>query len=743
MKEARMAIEPDRSDLESERVQLLLRQTPLALVGSLVILLAMFYVLWPLVPRWSLLIWGGAGFGLIGARIALWWPLRREGPAPRNARRIRRAFTGLTLGMGLQWSVVPIFFFPEQSFPHQVFISFMAGGLTAGAIASYSAVFWQAPSIFLPILIPLTTRLFLTESEFAPILGSLALLFTVISLALTRNVYTTTKRALSLSLEKNELVRTLEVARRQAEALNEGLRKEIEEREHQEQARISAEAREERLQAMAEAAPVPLCLVRRKDGIVLYANEPFRVLFGWNQGLEESRHIHPLFADSSGWRRVCDAVDTQGSLSNHLQALQTTGGSSIQAVISCRPLLIGGESAVMCGVVDTSPLARAEENLRTSEERFRTLAESSLQGLMIHRDGKALFVNTTFARMFGYADPAEIMAMEDVNQLVHAEDRMRMVEYAASRMRGEDPPAAYEVRGVKKDGTLILLEAQARLVPWVKGPAIQLVNRDITESRRAQEALHQNRRLLQTVLDTVPQWMFVKDMQARYVMVNRSMAEFFGKSPEDFVHRSFMQITEHKDMDDVNLSDQADAQVLTTNSVVTVPDMRVYTREGALRIRHVIKFPLRNDQGQVAGIVGISEDITERLKAEKELRASEQRYRDLIEGSLQGIIIHRGFKPLFVNKAFAEIFGFASPRELLAVENLESYIDSADRTKLRQISATPGAEADRTGQLVELNVKRKDGTPMRLQSFTTEILWEGTPAILAALIDITERSRLE
>jgi PAS domain S-box-containing protein len=128
---------------------------------------------------------------------------------------------------------------------------------------------------------------------------------------------------------------------------------------------------------------------------------------------------------------------------------------------------------------------RGEEVLRSSEERYRSLIEGSIQGIMIQRNFKLLFVNRAYANIFGYT-PEEIIALDTITGLFAPEEHARLHPYHDARMRGEVAPHQYEFQGVRKDGSVICVETLARLVEWEGEPATQTTIVDITARRQAE-----------------------------------------------------------------------------------------------------------------------------------------------------------------------------------------------------------------------------------------------------------------
>lgn len=138
----------------------------------------------------------------------------------------------------------------------------------------------------------------------------------------------------------------------------------------------------------------------------------------------------------------------------------------------------------------------------------------------------------------------------------------------------------------------------------------------------------------------------------------------------------------------------------------------------------------------------LSEEVIERKQAEAALKSSEERFRNLIEGSIQGIFIHRDFKPLFVNQAFVHILGYESADELLAtMQSIEEHHAPHERARIRDYKEARlrGEEAP---VRYEYDALRKDGTIVTLQNFVRVINWEGETAIQSTVIDVTEARKL-
>lgn len=182
-----------------------------------------------------------------------------------------------------------------------------------------------------------------------------------------------------------------------------------------------------------------------------------------------------------------------------------------------------------------------------------------------------------------------------------------------------------DIKATKPDGAVTrrhmakapLIDAEGALI------GIAGISTDITELKQAEEDLRSSRELLRTVFDTLPHWIFVKDMEGRYMMANRAFAEPLGLHPGELVGgtaKKFSIGTEEEQRQYL----EADRQVLDTKAAVDDPEVSVTLPNGRQYYLHVIRVPLRDAEGNIFGILVVTEDITTRRETEEELRSSQR-----------------------------------------------------------------------------------------------------------------------
>jgi PAS domain S-box-containing protein len=152
--------------------------------------------------------------------------------------------------------------------------------------------------------------------------------------------------------------------------------------------------------------------------------------------------------------------------------------------------------------------------------------------------------------------------------------------------------------------------------------------------------------------------------------------------------------------------------------------------------------PIFSDDGTFKGYRGTTLDITDRKKAETELAESEQRFRSLVKGSIQGVFVHRELQLLFANEECARVLGYESLEELQKAGPIDQHFHPDERDRLRGY-ADARLRGGNLPSSYELRALRKDGTNIWLENRVTLVEWDGAPAIQSVFYDITERKCAE
>jgi PAS domain S-box-containing protein len=195
--------------------------------------------------------------------------------------------------------------------------------------------------------------------------------------------------------------------------------------------------------------------------------------------------VNRLEQDTQELQRV--SLGEQVRLAGHMRNIQYFIGSLIALLV----LGVAGYGYRLSRQMSRSDEERAAqlEALAVSEHRFRELAEGSIQGIAVHRDGVPLFVNDAWARIHGFDSAADARALDNIASLIVPEDRgsVRDIQYALQY--GVESSRQYEYRATRRDGRTVWLECQERIVIWQGSPALQSTVIDATERKRAEDGM--------------------------------------------------------------------------------------------------------------------------------------------------------------------------------------------------------------------------------------------------------------
>jgi len=275
---------------------------------------------------------------------------------------------------------------------------------------------------------------------------------------------------------------------------------------------------------------------------------------------------------------------------------------------------------------------RALAEQRLAEESYRKLFEGSVDGIYVTTPGgQILNANPALARMMLYGSAEELIrGINDISEGVYVHPEARVQYEQLMQRDGMVREFEYQVR--RRDGSILWLSDSATVVRDEAGEIIRYEGtvRDITDQRRAEEAIAEGRRLLQLVIDTVPAVINVKDKQLHYLLMNRYMAGIFGIEAHEAIGRTTSDLMSRYG---AQKTDENDRRVLATSKELGFYEEEYRDSSGNLRHWLVNKLPLLDADGHVESIVTVALDIGERKRGELEMREA----KDAAEAALRNL----------------------------------------------------------------------------------------------------------
>ncbi|MEI6186370.1 MAG: PAS domain S-box protein, partial [Dehalococcoidia bacterium] len=265
---------------------------------------------------------------------------------------------------------------------------------------------------------------------------------------------------------------------------------------------------------------------------------------------------------------------------------------------------------------DISERKRAEEALRKSEEKYRTLMETTNEAIIITQDEALKFANSKARRLFGYS--LEEAVGRPFVEFIHPDDRLHMAERYRERLDGEVPEVMYPFRTIHKDGSIRWAEINSVLISWEDRPAIVSYVSDVTERKRAEKALRISEGQKDAILNGITANVAFVDKDLRLLWVNAAAAKSVNKSPAEMIGQTCYAFWADPAKPCQNCPTLKAFQTKQTeHALMYTPDGKVWDERGE---------PVFDERGDTIGVVEIAQDVTERKQAEDLLQQTRQNY---------------------------------------------------------------------------------------------------------------------
>ena len=377
---------------------------------------------------------------------------------------------------------------------------------------------------------------------------------------------------------------------------------------------------------------------------------------------------------------------------------------------------------------------QTEEALKESEEKYRTLVEKVQDGLFIIQDGLMAFVNEAFASMVGYTVD-EIIGM-DFRKLVAPEDLEIVAKRYKDRQEGKKVPPAYEFRMLHKDGkTRVFVFMSVGIISYRGKVASMGTVQDITERKRAEEALKDSERQYRTVVENAREFIWQLDTEGNFVFFNEFAEDISGQKSTDWKGKSYEPLIHPDDLEKVN-----DVFKDTLAGNVNNYDVRIYTMKGELVELRVQTVPIY-EEGRITGTISFGHDITEQKHAEEELRESEDKLQTILE-SANDLVIQltpTGFVK-YLSPNCERLTGY-KPEELIGKHMKKTTPPSEAPKTLKTLKRVLKGEVIRD---FAINQIHKDGRIVPTEINITPVRKEGKiVAVQGIMRDVSERKQAE
>jgi PAS domain S-box-containing protein len=406
-----------------------------------------------------------------------------------------------------------------------------------------------------------------------------------------------------------------------------------------------------------------------------------------------------------------------------------------------------GQAIGFRGIVrDITERRQMEEALRESVEMSRSYLENAPDGIyMSDLEGNFLYGNLKCEEIIGYRRE-ELIGKNFLELNILSENSLnKAIQLLQANMEGK-PTGPDEIELISKEGRLIPVEISTSVVQRMGQRIVLAFVRDITDRKRAVEALRESEEKYRWMLDNMADVITVMDMNLRFTYVSPSIIRMRGYTAEEATAQTFEQVMTPESL---QISAKVFEEEMRLEASGTADPDRIrivvveqYRKDGSIVLMENHLSFMRDEAKKPVGIISVSHDITDRKRAEEELRLSEENFRRSLDESPLGIsIVSEKGEILYANRAILDFFGYESIEQLRETPvtkryTRSNYAEFLDRKEKRRLHADDPSD-------YEIDIVRKDGEVRQLQVWRRRVLWNGKEHYQVIYRDITDGKRIE
>ncbi len=501
-----------------------------------------------------------------------------------------------------------------------------------------------------------------------------------------------------------------------------------------------------RLQTAALESAANGIVIANREGRILWVNPAFTWLTGYSADevlgkdtslLKSGVHNANFYRDL--WKTVLEGNVWHGEIVNRRK-----DGTLYNEEMTITPVrdAQGQISQFIAIKQDITERKRREQALWASEEQLKAILDNSAAVIYLKdASGRYIRANRAFETRSGFK-PGQVAGKTDYDLFPkEVADKFWANDQRVVRERAS---LEFEESDVHEGRVRTYLSVKFPLYDTEGAPyAVAGISTEITERKQAEQALSQERDLLHALMDNISDYIYFKDADGCFVRVNKAHAQALGLShPREAVGRTDFDFFP---LDDAKNYLRDECLVLVAGQPLVGWVEKVRRADGTVGWFSSTKVPIRDSQGRITGLVGVSRDITERKHAEDALQESEERFRSFAASAQDAIVLLDSDGAIsYWNEAAEKIFGHSS-QEILGKKADEALVPEPYREAFRKgfLQIRPGGENPGGGNRLELTAVRKDGREFPVEVSVSALQLRKKQAILGNFRDISERKEAE
>jgi PAS domain S-box-containing protein len=395
-----------------------------------------------------------------------------------------------------------------------------------------------------------------------------------------------------------------------------------------------------------------------------------------------------------------------------------------------------GESIGFRGIVrDTTEHQQAEQALRESEEKYRTILETIEEGYYeVDLAGNFIFFNDSICGILGYSKD-ELMGM-NYHQYTNEETAEMVYQTYNTVFQTGEPAKLFDFEVIRKNGSRMFNEVSVSLIVDIGGKSTGFrgIVRDITDRKEMETALGEEREKYETLVNKLEEGVTLEDPEGIITYANPKTLEILGYTDEELIGKHWSFIVPEKNIEESHIETEK-----RSRGISSTYESGILAKDGTNIPVIVSATPIFSNTGEFQSVLVLSTDITERKRIEEELQQSEEKYSNLFHQSNDAIFLHDLDGSIIdVNEKTLKMFGYTQP------EILSFKIPSLHPPEMSEASRNAFERITEEGFVnFEIDFKKKNGEVFPTDVSSSLFTIGGKQVIQGIVRDITKRKQAE
>jgi PAS domain S-box-containing protein len=351
------------------------------------------------------------------------------------------------------------------------------------------------------------------------------------------------------------------------------------------------------------------------DGTILEANMKSCELLGYNWDELMQLSLKEVLPASTDWLQLVDEISSKGGIHFETETIRKDG-THVPVDISTSLFTMGEKPVMLALFQDITERKKAEKQLKENEQKYRGLFESTTDGILVlDARGDIIDVNERALELFSL-EREKVTGNNFLSMGLLTAKSLPVVVKQFEELLSDQVAKTHETELQDKDGNILNIELSSFFLTRKDNEMYNFVVtiRDISDRKQAEIKLAREHELLQTLLDNIPDSIYFKDENNRFVLVNKAKAVHSHVLPDEMIGKTDFDFLPE---DDAKRASADDEEILKTGKFIVNKVEKLTGKDGSERWVSVTKVPRFDPEGNIIGTMGISRDITEWKRLEE------------------------------------------------------------------------------------------------------------------------------